>query len=93
MIDTYMDRCDAANWRSASDNKVQQLFEDPRYWNRWLYDTVIDRQVAKARALLKWQLLTDVSNHKHEIRQGVRVGSAGSLFESNGRMRRMWLQK
>jgi hypothetical protein len=81
MIDTYMDRADAVTgW-------MQPIHEDPRYWGGKLYDTVIERNAAKARALLKWQLLTDVNNHRHEIQHDIRLGSQNSIFEANGRMK------
>lgn len=50
MIDTYFDRCDAANdYKSTASRPI---WEDPRYYNGSLYSTLIDRNVAEAKANL-----------------------------------------
>lgn len=80
MLDTYFDRASWPGW-------MKPIHEDRRYWGGKLYDTVIERNAAKARALLQWQVLADVSNHRFEICNDIQLGSQGSIFEANGRMK------
>lgn len=91
MVPTYMDRCDAAS--GYQPPQAAPVTDDPRYWNGALYHSVISRMAAEARYNMRLHVMTQLNNHRHEIRHGVRVGSAGSLFESNGRMRQIWLRK
>ena len=83
MLDTYFDRVDAASGYEPTPSRP--ISEDPRYWGGKLYATVIDRQVAEARAILRWTIGMTANNHRHEIRHGVRLGSQHSIFEANGR--------
>ena len=86
MIDTYMDRADAAtgNWRTQRDNSVQQLYDDPRYYNGSLYATVIDRNVAEARDRLTGVIDRAVQQNRRELRLGIKLGHLGSLFQASG---------
>lgn len=47
MIDTYMDRCDAAS--GYRPEPAKSLIDDPRYFNGQLYETAIARNAAVAR--------------------------------------------
>jgi hypothetical protein len=50
MIDTYFDRADAAtNWKRTRDHKLQEIYDDRRYFQGNLYSTMIDRNVAEAK--------------------------------------------
>jgi hypothetical protein len=52
MIDTYMDRCDAASgFKPATSTPI---WHDERYFNGQLYATMIDRNVAEARSNLEF---------------------------------------
>lgn len=82
MIDTYFDRCDAASDRNQTQPPIH---EDPRYWGGQLYATVIDRMAAKARAVMRWEILANANNHLHEIRHGIACGSKDSIFNHQGR--------
>ena len=86
MIDTYFDRVDAAtgNWRTQRDNSVQQLYDDPRYYNGSLYATVIDRDVAEARDRLADSVSRTHAKHARELRLGIKLGHLGSLFQASG---------
>lgn len=55
MIDTYMDRADAATGYTPPAAKPVDR-DDPRYWNGALYATVIDRMVAEARQTLRTEI-------------------------------------
>jgi hypothetical protein len=86
MIDTYMDRVDAAtgNWRIQRDNSVQQLYDHPCYYNGSLYATIIDRTVAEARDSLTGVIDRAVHQHRRELRLGIKMGHLGSLFQASG---------
>lgn len=90
MIDTYMDRASWPTWMNPAPTVDR---DDPRYWNGALYNTVIDRMVAEAKAVMCWTIGTTVNNHRHEIRHGVRLGSVRSIFEPTGRMKTIWSRK
>lgn len=84
MIDTYMDRSDAATgYRPPPAKPVDR--EDPRYWAGQLYATVTDCNVARARAVLRWELSQNALEHRHETRLGIRMGSEHSVFTANGK--------
>lgn len=71
MIDTYFDRVDAANgWKSQRDNKLQELYEDPRYYNGSLYSTMIDRNVAAAKDQVRLCILARTERVRYEIYRG-----------------------
>ena len=93
MVPTYMDRCDGAAGLARNTGSPRVDYDDPCYWNGALYNSVTSRMAAEARYNMRLHVMTQLNNHRHEIRHGVRVGSAGSLFESNGRMRQIWLRK
>lgn len=73
MIDTYMDRCDAAagTWRTDRDQAVQSLYDDPRYFNGSLYNTMIDRNVAEARYELARFIATRCMQEKEAMARRV----------------------
>ena len=79
MIDTYMDRCDA-----ASGYKPQQaapITEDPRYWNGALYHSVISRMAAEARYNVRIGIAL---NHRYHANM-VRVGFNRAFAQIGGR--------
>lgn len=86
MIDTYFDRCDYANWRTAQHQAVQRrLAEDPRYYNGQIYVTVAARNAAEARETLRVALINTVWQHRVEIARGTMLGSPASAFRADGR--------
>ena len=84
VIDTYMDRCDAANWRSAHNNNAQQRREDPRYWGGHLFATVIDRMVEEAKYRLVVAAANDWLRHRLEMQARIRLGDSRSQFMPTG---------
>lgn len=87
MIDTYMDRADAATGYMLRQQREdqQRLQDDPRYWAGQLYESAISASVARAKAILKWELATDVNDHKIELRHKIRLGSVRSVFTADGK--------
>jgi hypothetical protein len=83
VIDTYFDRVDAATGYEPTPSRP--ISEDPRHWGGQLYATVIDRQVAEARAIVRWVVVTTAATHSVEMRHGIQLGSRHSQFEANGR--------
>lgn len=85
MIDTYFDRVDAAQGYKFTPS--QPISEDPRYWGGQLYATVIDRQVAEARATLRWVITNAARWHKAEMAHGIRLGDSHSFYTAAGVMK------
>lgn len=70
MIDTYMDRCDAASgFKPAASAPA---WHDERYFNGRLYATMIDRNVAEARANLEFVIDMLYEHHSFEIYRSFR---------------------
>ena len=75
MIDTYMDRADAAaGYRPTPPKPVDR--DDPCYWNGALYDSVINRMVAEAKQTLRADLETECIIHRAMIRFGFKIARA-----------------
>lgn len=69
MIDSYMNRADAATgYRPTPTKPVDR--DDPCYWNGALYDSVINRMVAEARHVLR----TEIELEHHIQRNMIRIG-------------------
>jgi hypothetical protein len=81
MIDTYMDRCDAASGYLSTTRFIE---EDPRYYNGQLYATVIDRNVAEARSKLQLALIQTHAAHAYEMAVRIPLGHRRSLFTHEG---------
>ncbi len=88
MIDTYFDRVDAAF--GYKPTRSRPISEDRRHFRGALYETYIDRLVAEARYNLDIAVARAANNHRHEIHHEIALGSTGSCYKSNGRMRQMW---
>jgi hypothetical protein len=79
-----MDRCDAANWRSARNNNVSHSYGDPRYWNGRVYATVIDRMVEEAKYRLVVATENDWLRHRLEMQARISLGDSRSQFWPTG---------
>ena len=81
MIDSYFDRADAAqaSWQAAAEWQVDL------FWRGKIYATKIDRAVAKALEMVAGDIDFLAQSHKAEIRRGIKLNSAASLFNSLGR--------
>ena len=87
MLDTYMDRADAATGYMLRQQREteRRLQDDPRYWAGQLYESAIAAAVARAKAALRWELTLDVNDHQIEMRHGIRLGDVRSVFLEDGR--------
>lgn len=80
MIDTYMNRADAATgYRPTPTKPVDR--DDPCYWNGALYDSVINRMVAEAKYNLRVDIARIHHHHAREVWRGfsaarARIGGA-----------------
>lgn len=79
MIDTYMDRCDAAS--GYRPTRSAPISEDPRYWNGNLYNTVLDRMIAEAKRTLR----REIAHIHHYHATMVRVGFNKAFAQIGGR--------
>lgn len=70
MLDTYMDRCDAATGYRPPPPKPVDYREDPRYWNGNLYNTVLDRMIAEAKQTLRREIAHIHRYHATMVRAG-----------------------
>lgn len=87
MIDTYMDRADAATGGRRRENMSDyyaRMMADPRYYKGNLYATVIDRTVAEARDRLADSLERDRLFHRFEILINIKLGTQASRFTTKG---------
>jgi hypothetical protein len=64
---------------------VTASFDDPRYYNGALYNTVLDRNVAQAKDTVCRSIKTAHAWHRIEIARGQQVGQPDSVFDSAGR--------
>ena len=84
MIDSYMDRADAATgYRPTPRQPVDR--DDPRYFACVIYETPSAARALEALGNLHWALTCDCLTHKTEMRHGIRMGSAHSAFDASGR--------
>jgi hypothetical protein len=91
MIDSYFDRADAATgYRPAPP--VAPNYDSLHYWQGNWYVSVIDRMVAEAKDKVRISIGANILNHRREIRHGVPLGSGCSIFDSAGRLRKIWSQ-
>lgn len=81
MIDSYFDRADAAQaaWRAAAE------WESGLFWRGKIYATKIDREVAKSSELVAGHVEFLTQAHNEEIRRGIKLNGATSMFDSIGR--------
>jgi hypothetical protein len=88
MIDTYFDR---ASWPTWMQLKPQpNHWKDPRYFNHQLYSTMIDRNVAEAKANVLHLINNRVSWHRVEIGNGITLGNPESVFKTDGTFKTEW---
>lgn len=80
MIDTYFDRTDWPRWM----NWKSQDFDDPRIFAGSLYSTMIDRNVAEAKANVRSVIKNRAAWHRVEIRNGIGLGDPQSVFNADG---------
>ena len=83
MIDTYMDRCDAAT--GYKPKRCAPIWDEPLYWNGQIYCTVIDKLTAQAMARVRMATHFAAVWHHDEIAHGISMGSPLSSFAANGR--------
>jgi hypothetical protein len=69
MIDTYMDRADAATGYKPTKQAAPD-YDDPRYFRGSLYATVIDRMVAEAKYNLAVHISLSCLKHKAAMARG-----------------------
>ena len=91
MIDTYFDR---VSWPTWMDRKSQSKhWEDPRYFNHQLYMTMIDRNVAEAKANVHGVIQNRAALHRVEISNHIKLGDADSVFSADGKFKTTWTAK
>lgn len=86
MIDTYFDRTDWPSWM----NWKSQDFDDSRIFAGSLYSTMIDRNVAEAKANVRSIINNRVSWHRVEIGNGIVLGDPQSVFNADGTFKTQW---
>jgi hypothetical protein len=69
MIDTYFDRVDAA--QGFKPKRSRPVHDDPRYFNGHLYATMLDRNVAEAKANLEHFIDMTWEHHRYELAMGI----------------------
>ena len=67
MIDTYFDRTDATLGYKRRESAP--VWEDLRYYNGQLYNTMLDRNVAEAKDRVAETIDLLADKHRREIRQ------------------------
>jgi hypothetical protein len=67
--------------------------EDPRYFNHQLYMTMIDRNVAEAKANVHGVIQNRVSWHRIEIGNHITLGDPESVFKPDGTFKTIWTAK
>lgn len=83
MIDTYFDRCDAAQGYRPKAKPIS--LDDPRQYRGLYFDTTISRNTYAALDCLQQQLDRDVARHKLELSNwDMQTGSFWSAFDSKG---------
>jgi len=88
MIDTYFDRVSWPTWMNLKPQP--QHWEDPRYFNHQLYMTMIDRNVAEAKANVLHLINNRVSWHRVEIGNGITLVDPESVFKPDGTFKTEW---
>jgi len=91
MIDTYFDRVDWPTWMQLKPSTKH--WEDPRYFNHQLYSTMIERNVAEAKANVHGVIQNRVSWHRVEIGNHIKLGDAESVFKPDGKFKTTWTAK
>lgn len=69
MIETYMDWADSIT-RYEPKTKSFNNYDDPRYYNGFLYSTVIDRMVAEAKDRVQEKIEGAHLRHRRAIASG-----------------------
>ena len=82
MIDTYMDRVDAAQGYKPAASYVSQ--NDPRHFAGQIYIDQTHRLVAEARHNLATMIEALAWHHRYEIDHGIPVGTEHSIFDARG---------
>jgi hypothetical protein len=73
------------------DQKPQSKhWEDPRYFNHQLYMTMIDRNVAEAKANVLHLINNRVAWHRVEIGNHITLGDPESVFKPDGTFKTTW---
>jgi hypothetical protein len=88
MIDTYFDRVSWPTWMNQKPQPPH--WEDPRYFHHQLYMTMIDRNVAEAKANVLHLINNRVSWHRVEIGNGITLGDPESVFKPDGTFKTEW---
>ncbi len=91
MIDTYFDRASWPTWMTLKPQSHH--WEDPRYFNHQLYMTMIDRNVAEAKANVRGLIDNRVSWHRVEIGNGIKLSDPESVFKPDGTFKTEWTAK
>jgi hypothetical protein len=91
MIDTYFDRASWPTWMTLKPQPKH--WEDPRYFQHQLYMTMIDRNVAEAKANVRSMIDNRVSWHRVEIGNHIKLGDEDSVFKPDGTFKTTWTAK
>jgi hypothetical protein len=91
MIDTYFDRVSWPTWMTLKPQPNH--WEDPRYFNHELYSTMIDRNVAEAKANVRSVIDNRAAWHRVEIQTGISLGHPDSVFKPDGTFKTIWTAK
>jgi hypothetical protein len=70
-----------------------QHWEDPRYFHHQLYMTMIDRNVAEAKANVHGVIQNRAAWHRVEIQAGIKLGHPESVFKTDGTFKTIWTAK
>jgi hypothetical protein len=68
-------------------------WEDPRYFNHQLYMTMIDRNVAEAKANVNSVIQNRAAWHRVEIQAGIKLGHPDSVFKPDATLKTIWTAK
>jgi hypothetical protein len=88
MIDTYFDRTSWPAWMNLKPSTKH--WEDPRYFDHQLYSTMIERNMAEAKANVRKIINNRVSWHRVEIGNHIKLGDPESVFNADGTFKTQW---
>jgi hypothetical protein len=91
MLDSYFDKKDWPVWMTTKS--VAASFDDPRYYNGALYNTVLDRNVAQAKDNVRRSISNAHAWHRIEIARGLQAGQPESVFDTTGKFTPVWSHK